>query len=638
MSGDVGGSILDFLFFGSDNGGGPIGAALLVGAWLCGYLGWGYSLVFAATLSYYTYRYRTSRRDARRAVWSIQQCLQEPQVAQRVLGPDLPMWLKFPSVEKCVWLERVLTSLWPHIAKATETSLIESLNPTLEFYRPKFLTKLTMGTVKLGSIPLQITGIQSFRETDEETVIDMYCTWRGDPDIGIIASVGVVSVEARIHDFQLNGLLRIVLGPHCSVWPCFASMSLSFVGKPSVDFALKAAKIPFDAIPGLSAWLDGFLRNTLTYLMVFPKRLVIKILDEKQFGAQESSAEPVGTIHLTIHGCEDLHDKGFFTKLTTYATAEIVSGGESKGEKKTAVVKGKSPRFNSKFSFTVHNVPDERLIIKVLDDGHAANVVNKAAKTATVGKLNIGLDNLIGKVEIFVTSLIDTEYDATVRLVDPKRSTESIGRIHISTVFVPFRKVADIVATAESANAADDCGAPGSPGLRRAPSSLRGGAQADSRGNSAEAAAALSSSIPRGGGGDGDECFALTRQASMGALSGLLIVALDRCNDLVKSDFFGQADPYVVMTIGSNSAKSNVVYKSLSPVYNEKFELEVTSVQHDILEVRVYDKDIMRDEVIGKCSIPIAEVFRSNGKIRQSWRLAPQGTITLDLKLLTNGR
>ena len=65
-------------------------------------------------------------------------------------------------------------------------------------------------------------------------------------------------------------------------WPCFGAISISFVGKPDIDFSLKAAKMDIMSIPGVGSWLENFIKDTLVWLMVWPTVMHIPILEGDQ--------------------------------------------------------------------------------------------------------------------------------------------------------------------------------------------------------------------------------------------------------------------------------------------------------------------------------------------------------------------
>lgn len=59
-----------------------------------------------------------------------------------------------------------------------------------------------------------------------------------------------------------------------------------------------------------------------------------------------------------------------------------------------------------------------------------------------------------------------------------------------------------------------------------------------------------------------------------------------------------------VQLLGSGSwKKSKVIPKTLNPNWNESFILNVGSPETDLLELRVFDKDLILDDSIGAVAI-----------------------------------
>ena len=545
------------------------------------------SVLCVAIASLISYITKTEARARRREVWSIHDAMVDPLVCSAILRNEMPPWLTFPSVERSDWLAALIGSLWTNISRTTEQTLTAALTPVLTEYRPPFLTKLYPKRMSLGTQPFNIMGVQTHTHTDKHTLLDLHIQWNGNPDLRICAGVGPVEVVAVLSNFQLKGTLRVVLGPHCDAYPCFAAVSLSFVGKPTVDFKLAAAKVPFDAIPGLSQWLDSFVRDTLVWLMVYPKRKVIPILDAAS-GVQLTAAEPTGRLTVTITSCTDLPKKGFFSTTSPYVTATVTSSPKVVKRTKTQS-KTREPIWrDEKFSFLVYNVPNERLILTVFHDSH---------ENAVGSKMNVMKDKALASVELFVNTLMSTAY----KKMSQPLTTAGTGRngglaaggINFTVHFKPF--VADESDALEPTN-------PNGAAVSRN---------------------ILDSAVPVGG---------------------LLIVTLDRCNDLKKADLLGASDPYVVFTLGGSRARSETVMKNLNPTYDDaQFELEFEDAAHDTLKVQVYDYDRFKgfakgDDEIGNCRIPLAEVARANKRLKSTWPLSPQGTISLELKLLTHGK
>lgn len=351
----------------------------------------------------------------------VQMAMKDSRFAALVLGDQQPPWVTFPRVERSAWLNLVVEQLWPSIVAAFGDTLRNSLDPLLETYQPSFLSKLKMDECSLGALPLHIAGVTTHEDTDDSTYIDIEVVWAGDSDIRLIAGVNMVEVQVKLADFTLRGLLRVVLGPHCRVWPCFSHMAFSFIGKPIIDFKLKAAKLPLDAIPGLSQWLDHFVRDTVAWLLVHPKQYVLQIVADTGRDPH-SVADPAGTLVIVVHSAEGLPKK-FLQSSDTNVLGTCTSGDK---ESVTATVRGAtSPDYgNKRMTFTAMNTPDERVVLTVHD---------RFSK--------------IGHVELFTAAVIERsqpEVRHSTRIVATSGSHKNVGKLQFTSSFEPLVPVASM--------------------------------------------------------------------------------------------------------------------------------------------------------------------------------------------------
>ena len=87
-----------------------------------------------------------------------------------------------------------------------------------------------------------------------------------------------------------------------------------------------------------------------------------------------------------------------------------------------------------------------------------------------------------------------------------------------------------------------------------------------------------------------------------------------KANDLHPMDINGKADPYLVLQLGSKriSDKENYVSKQLNPIFGKCFEFEATFPQDSVLNVQVYDWDLLgSDDLIGETKIDLENRFYS---------------------------
>uniref|UniRef100_A0A673BZU0 Extended synaptotagmin-like protein 1b n=1 Tax=Sphaeramia orbicularis TaxID=375764 RepID=A0A673BZU0_9TELE len=97
---------------------------------------------------------------------------------------------------------------------------------------------------------------------------------------------------------------------------------------------------------------------------------------------------------------------------------------------------------------------------------------------------------------------------------------------------------------------------------------------------------------------------------------GLLRIHLLEAQSLVAKDNLmggmvkGKSDPYVKIHIGGQTFKSHVIEKNLNPTWNEMYEVVLNAGDQEI-KFEAYDKDFDSDDFLGRFSINLKEIIRS---------------------------
>lgn len=640
-------SVNDFLFTFDFQSGNIWGFVCLLLSFFCGTLGFHYIVVVGLAWCVTVYCFRRAQRRHRHVLFNMKTAMQDPDVARRIMGPYLPSWISFASVEKSAWLQDLVTNLWPNIAAATRDNIISSVDPILESYRPAMLlSSLCIGNCTLGTIPPVIDGIQTHRG-EKDTSIDIYFHWNGNPDIRVVAKAMGVEVEVCICNLQVQSVIRVFLGPHCNAWPCFGCFSMCFVGKPMIDFSLRAAKIPLEAIPGLAAWLDGFIRYMLSWSLVYPKRLVIPMFnDMKDMKLMESTVDPIGRLSIRILRAERI-PSGLFQTRRTYVEGRRTNGDPTSSvTKKTKSTQGKNPVYNEELVFTVYNAPNERIELAVYTD---------EPKPPVIGKMLMS-DNIVGVHIVSIASLLNTELQlhSKCRLVNPAKTSIDVGDLYFESQFTPFLQHADLLGDDES-NAGDDALQP-SGGYSDAeltsdasalisepssPSALRRGRSSTTLSQSRSSAVPDEGQFAEGRSRRSASMGRLRRMVASGSsIRGILIVNIVSCSNLAKIDVIGSADPYVKLRLGTCMERTDHINDTLNPTFDIQKQMDVTDIIRDVLYVEVhdYDKIKINKRLLGKVSISVRDVFEAGCAVpAKPYALDPKGTITLGLKLLIQG-
>ncbi|KAK6917885.1 C2 domain [Dillenia turbinata] len=93
----------------------------------------------------------------------------------------------------------------------------------------------------------------------------------------------------------------------------------------------------------------------------------------------------------------------------------------------------------------------------------------------------------------------------------------------------------------------------------------------------------------------------------MGELIGLLKVTVVQGKRLAVRDF-KSSDPYVIVKLGNQTAKTKVIYSCLNPVWNEELTFSLTNPA-GVLNMEVFDKDRFKaDDKMGRAHVNLQPI------------------------------
>uniref|UniRef100_A0A671Y788 Extended synaptotagmin 1 n=1 Tax=Sparus aurata TaxID=8175 RepID=A0A671Y788_SPAAU len=102
---------------------------------------------------------------------------------------------------------------------------------------------------------------------------------------------------------------------------------------------------------------------------------------------------------------------------------------------------------------------------------------------------------------------------------------------------------------------------------------------------------------------------------SLFILQGLLRIHLLEAQNLVAKDNImmmkGKSDPYVKINIGAVAFKSHVIKENLNPTWNEMYEVVLCGNSVQEIKFEAFDKDLDSDDFLGRFSVKLNEVIRS---------------------------
>ncbi|XP_043097610.1 extended synaptotagmin-1 isoform X2 [Puntigrus tetrazona] len=101
------------------------------------------------------------------------------------------------------------------------------------------------------------------------------------------------------------------------------------------------------------------------------------------------------------------------------------------------------------------------------------------------------------------------------------------------------------------------------------------------------------------------------------ASEGMLRIHLVEGQNLVAKDNLmggmvkGKSDPYVKIQVGGETFKSHVIKENLNPTWNEMYEVVLPSRSTSDVLVEVFDKDVDKDDFLGRVKISLQEIIGS---------------------------
>uniref|UniRef100_A0AAY4DAR5 Extended synaptotagmin-1 n=1 Tax=Denticeps clupeoides TaxID=299321 RepID=A0AAY4DAR5_9TELE len=104
-------------------------------------------------------------------------------------------------------------------------------------------------------------------------------------------------------------------------------------------------------------------------------------------------------------------------------------------------------------------------------------------------------------------------------------------------------------------------------------------------------------------------------------VQGVLRIHLVEARNLVAKDkFMGKAaksDPYVKVRVGGMTFKSHVIKENLNPTWNEMYEVVLTQLPGQEVQLELFDKDLDEDDFLGRLKISLRDLI--SAQLTDQW-------------------
>ncbi|XP_071446614.1 extended synaptotagmin-2-B isoform X2 [Hetaerina americana] len=219
---------------------------------------------------------------------------------------DLPTWVFFPDVERAEWINRILRQVWPNFNHYARDLLKDTIEPAVRDSLAAYkMNGFKFERMILGSIPPRVGGVKVYDRnvSRNEIIMDLDIFYAGDCDI----SFSIGAIKGGIKDFQIHGMVRVVMKPLIREMPLVGGLQIFFLNNPTIDFNLVGVADLLD-MPGLSDILRRIIVETVASMMVLPNKLPIT-LSENVPARILRSPEPEGVLRVHVVEAKDLMKK-----------------------------------------------------------------------------------------------------------------------------------------------------------------------------------------------------------------------------------------------------------------------------------------------------------------------------------------
>jgi Ca2+-dependent lipid-binding protein len=253
------------------------------------------------------------------------------------------------------------------------------LEPLLDYYKPPGLIKrIYFKKLTFGDSPPRVEGIRVDRRgSKDEVKIEIDFRWASDASIFLAielpAGGSATRMVPKISNLAVSGTIRIILKPLLPVIPGFGAVTISLMKQPIVKFNLNFGKAFGGSLSAtaIRSWLDPFLRSTVAQMMLWPRRMVIPVLDNDVTG-------PLDELFLRHKGAlqVDVIEAQGLPKMDTLGTADpfvSIYTQMDKEEKTTTKKNTLTPTWNERLWLLVQE-PETQMAYTTCYDVDFVNV------------------------------------------------------------------------------------------------------------------------------------------------------------------------------------------------------------------------------------------------------------------------
>jgi hypothetical protein len=299
-------------------------------------------------------------------------------------------WLAEGDVEQVEWLNNAISTAWPFISKAVESTVRKVIEPKLDKDKPKGINSMTFDTFNLGTMAPRLEHIALVPPDEaDEIQIQTKVTWKGNPNIvfrveGPSIYGGLSPVKIEVTDLVVSGTAKVTLAHLFKELPVVGGVQVTLSEDPYVAYGVNVKAAPgmpalsLSSIPGLQSTITHALTGLMREHIVFPKSINVVVAQghtPQTVRAIEDAlmVTPVGKLYVTIVGAKKLRNSELMGTSDPYV---LVALGSRKvpplaadSHRSKTVQNNLNPQWDEHFVVDVCSTELQCLWVRVYDDG-----------------------------------------------------------------------------------------------------------------------------------------------------------------------------------------------------------------------------------------------------------------------------
>jgi len=225
-------------------------------------------------------QYKKEKRQRLAAAREAALTNEQAMIESRMQVDDLPSWVYFPDKDRAEWVNNIIKQLWPNVNNYVRKMLFETVEPlvknTLTEYKIKGF-KFERENVHLGQVPPRITGVKVYNEKEtnrNEIIMDLDIVFASDLEVVF----SVKGIKAKVSEFSLRGMLRVVFKPLISEIPLIGGVQVYFLSDPEIDYSLGGVAGALD-VPGLGKIVERIVSEQVRNFIVLPNKFTMPLVN-----------------------------------------------------------------------------------------------------------------------------------------------------------------------------------------------------------------------------------------------------------------------------------------------------------------------------------------------------------------------